>query len=120
LTLSVTVSPTKLSGAADSLGALQGGLAALDESSLGKIELTRNGLHPLGAQPGRVPHHRQRIARQRGIGEDINDAVFKFQRFGSWSRMHTSIMEQWNCLRRAGIAENKRFVDRRPRIDYRE
>ncbi len=50
---------------------------ALDERGLGKVELARNGLHPLGRQAARVHHHRQRIARQRLAGENIYNEIIE-------------------------------------------
>jgi hypothetical protein len=41
------------------------------EDRLGEPELRRDGLHLLVAQPVRVRQHRQRVARERHVGEDV-------------------------------------------------
>src|SRR5438874_3251677 len=47
------------------------GIAWQDESRLGKIHLTRERLHFTIVQPARVGENRERITRQRCLGEDV-------------------------------------------------
>jgi hypothetical protein len=42
------------------------------EGSLGEIELAGDGLHLRTAQRSRVGHHRERIAAEFAVGEDID------------------------------------------------
>ncbi len=59
----------------DALLCFDGGIAGEDESCLGEIGLSGEGLHLCGGEGGGVMEDRERIARERLFGEDIEDGV---------------------------------------------
>jgi hypothetical protein len=62
-------------GDACSFGLFNGRGAALHEGGFREIEFARDGLHLLGGELSGIHHHGEGIARQRGVGEDIDDEV---------------------------------------------
>jgi hypothetical protein len=55
-----------------------------DERRLSLIQFSGDSPHLLVAQPIRVLHHRERVARQRRIGKNIDQSCNQFGHFPAY------------------------------------